>query len=293
MCGSDDWSHRRWTEAFVGSSNSYQERSRRFEWGFRHCCSSGTLLEAGLVSKTLSPDAQGQHSLGGQWEGNGDQLPSVLPSEQPLCSPTALLGMCSSCWGAPGLPCLWLTLLTLTRRAALLGRGGTWQDSQEIRRFFTQLSREVSYTCDLTPQAEVVNLPALPSLARDPHPRRCVCICTGEGWQLFSCWLGSISAACLTPCVRGSCGGRRLERFLLTLSIAESSCSLTIRVSLAPKIFANYCCAPLLSCPFLSLCSFPVAFDSINQSLVPNLVTFQLPCYSLSALWEMKAWKCV
>lgn len=97
----------------------------------------------------------------------------------------------------------------------------------------------------------------------------------------------------LLPCVRGSCGARRLERFLITPSIAESSHSLAIKVSPAPKIFANYCCAPLLSCPFLSLCSFPVAFDSINQSLVPNLVIFQLPCYSLSALWEMKAWKCV
>jgi len=69
--------------------------------------------------------------------------------------------------------------------------------------------------------------------------------------------------------------------------------SLAIKVLLAPKVFANYCCALLLSCPFLSLCSFPLAFDSMHQSLVPNLVKFQLPCYSLSALWEMTVWKCV
>lgn len=128
---------------------------------------------------------------------------------------------------------------------------------------------------------------------QDHHPRGCVCPCTWGGGWLWSCWPGSISAACLTPCVRRSCGARRMERFLLTLIFAESSHSLTIKVLPEPKIFANYCCAPLLSCPFLSLCSFPMAFNSINQSLVPNLVTFQLPCYSLSALWEMKAWKCV
>lgn len=86
---------------------------------------------------------------------------------------------------------------------------------------------------------------------------------------------------------------RRVGRFLLTINITESSQSLTSKVSLAPKIFANYCCVLLLSCPFLSLRAFPPAFDSINQSLVPNLVKFQLPRYSLSDLWEMKVWKCV
>lgn len=86
---------------------------------------------------------------------------------------------------------------------------------------------------------------------------------------------------------------RKVGRFLLSINITGSSQSLTSKVSLAPKIFANYCCALLLSCPFLSLRAFPPAFDSINQSLVPNLVKFQLPRYSLSDLWEMKVWKCV
>lgn len=82
-------------------------------------------------------------NLAAQQEGGGDQLPSLVPSQHTLCSPVLLPLACSWCWGAPQLPPLGLSLLSLARGAALLGRRGTWQEGWEVSSFPTQLSKEV------------------------------------------------------------------------------------------------------------------------------------------------------
>lgn len=168
---------------------------------------------------------------------------------------------------------------------------------QEVSDFHTQLSRERGHErqnepdcgCGLNPQRKaVVGLTiAQPCWAWSHLPRGCLHLhirrvtefklrADSMGWEM----LWGLEA-------------EKLKKSHFTTNIAESSWWSTAKVLLTPKIFVDYCCALLLSCPFLSLCSFPPAFDLINQGLVPNLVKFQLPCYSFSALWEMKVWKCV
>lgn len=88
------------SEAFVGSTHSYQERSKMLVWRLNHCCSSGTFLEDGLMSKTPSSAVQGQQQ---PCRGAGRVLGSGHPVLPHLSTPRVALfhSLPGVPWGGP------------------------------------------------------------------------------------------------------------------------------------------------------------------------------------------------
>lgn len=163
----------------------------------------------------LHPHAQGQHNLAGQGEDDGHQLPSVLPSGSPCAAPLLCCRCAAGDAGHRAPP---------QQQSCFVGQRRDRAGQPWDKKFLYIVWVERGAAPGVSPRGE---RRSVSQHGQGSHPRGCVCICP---WGGDSSWAAGWAPSQLLGCVRWSCGAGRLQRFLLTLSTAESSHSLTIKV---------------------------------------------------------------